>query len=957
MTIVRNAKHLAAVVAALTGLSLTAAYAAPSYAPPILAPLSPLDTTPVDSESELLDNFNQYLSFIQAKVPVGTTLVLPASSTLLVAPTDVQYYGAVASAVADALTEGTATAEQIVSAAVQYKPGRVKDIVKAVVLANPASAPEVVAAAARAVPLRAADAATGAILGLIGSNAAVSDATLAAAADDAVIAQTRELIEKVTKAAVLATKTSATQGTAPIAVAEAIVDAFWAEAATVGSNGELFLDDLARGAVAGVTGFSAVTKGQMAEALVAKIGGKSGVTKDQVVNFAMGALKSVLVVNAPTGSTYAEVAGKIATAATALGGTLDGVENDIAAGAHIQLVMRQAGSSSDLLGLFSQELTAGRAPYVAGYVSGAVQALKGRAGDFVKLAFEDAEVGTLSLEAKKGVVAAAVTGNFGATSKAVTNAIINNSATNSLTAVQAVQVAIPASNELYSGAATLAAVRTVSTGDVAAGSIAVLEAAIDAAVSAKYQSALTDIALNAVKSKRAYDNQLIAAAIARVPAGWEEAVASFIIANNPKDLPDATTNRTNEQEAVLAATNKGADVASVQLAMNLVQAGKLSSKTVYDDAINAAHANKDKARAILFGAGVINTKLAIPLMSMLIGIKDGGDSNAQLKDYAIALNKRTKVNVQLAYEAAVDAFNYPDNVFDIVDHKILTNSRQAADILTAVVAVRPEYAHYAARAAAFRAPALVSKTAYSAVQFAHMRANRDLSGNVIASPDDPAAVAAISAAVVLGIKDAKLLTPAKQEAAIKAGVAGLVKAALAFQNPGLASNDPDKKAGLVGSVDTFKEANGNGTDLNNPANYFLRRTKGTAAVLTGVVAQLQINDPAVAGNELWTLNDLAKAAITAAAKAARSHSYALAQAAGAAAAAAAIAGGTVFTDFAKIGSAFLGLAGIDTDKAARAAEFGALQLAAGVRGAGAAGIMNYGHISGQGSPVSDLSNF
>lgn len=958
MTIVRNAKHLAAIVAAFTGLSFTAAYSAPNYAPPILAPLSPLDTTALDSESQLLDNFNDYLSLIQAKVPVGTTLALPAGPGGLIAPKDLDFYPAVASAVTQALGDSSATAGQVVSAAVQYKPAKVKDIVKAVVLANPATAAEVVAAAAKAVPIKAADAATGAILALLANNAAVSDATLAAAADDAVIAETREMIEKVTKAAVLATKLSSTQETAPIVVAGAIVDAFWAEAGTAGSNGELFLDDVARGAVAGVTGFADISKGTLAEALITKIGSKSGVTKDQIVNFAMGALKSTLVTGAPAGSSYSEVAAKINTAAIALGGTVDGVEGDIAAGAKVQLAIRSAVSGTDMLGVFSTSLTNAEAPYVAGYVSGAVQALKGKAGDFVKAAFEDGDVGTLSLAAKKGVVAAAVTGNFGATSKVITNAIINGSGVNKLSAVDAVKAAIPATNELYTGAATLAAMKTITTGDVLGDSKAVLEAAIDTAVLAKYETALTDVALNAVKTKKAFDNELLAAAIARVPAGWEEAVTAFVIANNPKDLPDTLTSKTNAQAAVDAATAKGADAVGVQLTIDIVKAGKLSSKTVYDDAIERAYADKDKARAILFGAGVINTKLAIPLMSMLLRVKDGGDTNEVLKNYAIALNKKTKGNVQLAYEAAVDALNYPDNIFDLVDHKILTNPKQAADILTAVVSVRPEYAHYAARAAAFRAPGVVAKTAASAIQFAHMRSNRDTQGNLIANPDDPAAVAAISAAVVLGIKDAKLPTAAKQEAAIKAGVAGLVKAALAFQNPLLDKLDIDKKVGLVGNTADFKEANGNGTDINNPLNYTVRRTKGTAAVLTGVVAQLQVDNadtPLV--NELGTLNGLAKIAITAAAKAARTHSYALAQAAGAAAAAAAIAGGTTFTDFASIGSAFAGLLGIDTIKAAKAAEFGALQLAAGVKGAGAAGIMNYGHTRGLGAPVSDLSNF
>jgi hypothetical protein len=342
---------------------------------------------------------------------------------------------------------------------------------------------------------------------------------------------------------------------------------------------------------------------------------------------------------------------------------------------------------------------------------------------------------------------------------------------------------------------------------------------------------------------------------------------------------------------------------------------------------------------------------------MLLRLKSGGDTAAALENYAFALNKKARVNLKLAYEAATDALNYPDNIFDLVDHKILTNQKQAVDIISAIVAARPEYAHYAARAAAFRAPALVGKTAAAAVQFAHMRSNRTIAGSPVANPDDPAAVAAIAAAAVLGVKDAKLI-PAKEDAAIKAAVGGLVKASLAFQNPALAVSDPNKKAGLVGNAETFAEATGNGTDINDSANFNLRRSKGTAAVLTGAVAQLQVDDPTTPGNELASLNLLAKTAITAAAKAAKVHSLAFAQAAGAAAAAVAAAGGTVFTDFAGIVGAFAGILGLPTPTALEnAARFGANQFAAGVFGAGAAGILNYSHHSGLGAPVTDISNF
>ena len=283
------------------------------------------------------------------------------------------------------------------------------------------------------------------------------------------------------------------------------------------------------------------------------------------------------------------------------------------------------------------------------------------------------------------------------------------------------------------------------------------------------------LVLSAVKSKKIYDNELVATAISSVPLGWEEAVAAIVIANNSKDKPDAISGKTNEEEALAAATARpGVNVASVALAMEIAKGGKLSPKTLFDDAIEKAYDNPTLPRAVLFGAGAVNSKLAAPLLGMLLKVKTGGDSGAALHDYAVSLNKKGKLGLDLAYEAAVDALAYSDNIFDMVDHKILTNPKQAVEILSAVVAARPEYAHFAARAAAFRAPAAVGKTALAAVQFAHMRANRTSTGSAATQIDDPAAVAAISAATVLGVKDAKL-TPVKELAAIKAAIANPVK--------------------------------------------------------------------------------------------------------------------------------------------------------------------------------------
>ena len=963
MTSVRPAKQFAAVLAAFAGFSLSVAYAAPNYAPPAL---SPVDATTLNSSSPLLNNFNGYLDNIQAQLVAlsGKTLAIPAGDPSSI-PLDADFYSAVAAAV----NADPDHAEQIVSAAVQYKPAKVKDIVKAVVLATPGKAPEAVAGAAHAVPTRGADAATGAILALV-ATAGTTPTDLAAAADDAVIAETRELIEKVAKAAVAATKgtiapavggTAAAQGASALAVAQALVAAYSTDVVATNSNARLFADDLARGIIAGVSGFLGTDKSAVAGAILTKLSQGSGTTEDMAVNFAMGALKSATLIAGVNG--YDDVKAALKTAAASFTGGLANVDDAIEAGAKAQKALRGAPAGTTILGykaIFEGALDTAEVSQIGAFVSGAVQALKSKSADITKWALEDGQTTGLTLAQKQAIVAAAVTGNFGGTGKVVTAAISSNASGNALTASQAVAAAIPASTNLYSGAAVSAALKTVlnTSPTVVSDSQAVLSAAIEAATSANYANAIGDIVLSAVKSKKIYDNELVTTAINTVPLGWEEAVAAIVIANNAKDKPDLS-GKTNETAALeAAAARPGVNVASVTLAINIAKGGKLSPKTLFDDAIEAAYANPTLPRAILFGAGAVNNKLAAPLLGMLLKIKSGGDSGSALHEYAVSLNKKGKIGLDLAYEAAVDALAYSDNIFDLVDHKILTNPKQAVDILSAVVAARPEYAHIAARAAAFRAPVVVGKTALAAVQFAHMRANRTATGSAATQVDDPAAVAAISAATVLGVKDAKL-TSAKELAAIKAAIAGLVKGSLSFQNL-----DPAdalyKKDGLIGGA--FEEANGTGDSVDDPGATTTKRSKGTAAVLTGAVAQLQVNDPTTVENELAKLNPLAAAAITAATKAVKAHAFAFAQAAGAAVAAAAAAGGSTFTEFSAIADAILAAYGLTATKPGQtqlinAAMLGADQFFHGYYGSGAAGVLNYSQVSGNGAHISDISNF
>lgn len=914
----RITKFVAA--AALAGLSIVGAYAAPNYLTPVN---SPIDTTSLVSVSAPLNNFNGYLQAIDAQLAGVATLRTPdlGGGTT---PSDKDFVAAVAAAVA----ADTAHAAEIVSAGVQYKPAKAKDILVAVATGSPAFAPAAVGAAAIVAPTKAADIALGAIKGLIvnGANNAVMDDAAAAALNSS----TRALIEKVSESAVSATKTSSTQNASATEVASKLLEALLAD--SLSSNSELYIDDVARGALAGAKGFASTTMSDVATAMAAKFAGAGlANTANNRILFAMGALQSSIINDAG--------ASGFAAVRTALTTALPASSADITAGAKVNQFLRQQAllgqtTSAQLVANYQSQLTATEYDSAYAYIVGALQFKNGEAANFVTASFTDPQAGAgFAVDGtvkKQAFVAGATTANAGAVAKIVTNAI---AAGGGLTPALAVSAAIPAATDQQGGLAVTAAIKNggglaLLTPDAQG----VLSAAISAAVGAGYQRALPDIALAAAKARKDIDDDLVATAIADVPAGWEEAAAAFIVANNSKEV-------SVKAAAIDAANTKNpAITASVTLALNIAIAGKASSKTLYDDAIASLNGGGSALpRAVIFGAGAVSSKITVPLLAAAMRLKTGGDSDATLLNYSISLSKKTESLIRLGYETAQDVIANPDNLFDVVDHKILTDPKAGVEITSAAVAARPEYAHYAARAAAFRAPASVGKIATAAIEFAHMRTNVS---------DDPAAVAAISAATVLGVKDAKL-TSAKTTSLMSAAVTGLVKGCLLFTNT-YAAGGKDDKLGLQGNLANFLEATGSGSTL---ADVTMKRSRGTAGVLTGAIIQLQ----AVGAT---TLDALSITAITAAAKAAKTHGLAFAQAAGAAAQAAAraLSPMTDFIDFGAIASA-LTAAGIADTGFANAAQVGAAQFNAGIYGAGAAGVLNYAHNSSSNTPVTSISNF
>ncbi len=942
----RAAYALAA--AAIAGISFTAAFAVPTYVPPVDSPLD-IPAVALNSESALLDAFNGYLDNIQAALPSGRTLRMPNVGNTLptpIAPLPVEFYAAVNVAIA---LDGS-HAYEIAAAAIQYLPGKMGNIVFEIAKNNPTKAADAVRAGADVLPGKSPDAASNAIKGLLVASASNTPADMASAADDAINAGTKELLEKVAKAAVSTTKKAVAQGLAATAVANAMVDAVVQLSLT--TNAHLYIDDIARGAVAGVKGFIGINRNALAASMIARLDGTALENEKDVANFVAGVFASsdAVVGDAAgpggishVGDTAANSVRAALVAEPSVGAAYVDAINTVA---KVNKAIRGQIDFATRIAAFKSAVGVTEANHLYAAVSGAVQAVKGMAPDFVEAAFTDLDSGTLGLTVKKDIIAAAVTSNSAAEGKIVLKAV-SLTGTNTISAVDAVTAAIPAGTEFFAGSSLAGLVKAqINT----AAAEAVLHAAILAANGAGYQKALGDIALGAVKGNKTFGAGLIAKAVTDVTGGWEECVAATIAANDP-----ANTNLL--LSAQTAASAKGVGVsASVTLAIQYAQRakgkdapGSIGAKTIYDDAVKNLADHPSEARAAIFGAGAANPKIAVPLLAAALrNLKDNGTgpSAAQLLDYATSLSKKTASATQLAFETAQDALNSVDNLSDMLDHKLLTNPAAALDIATAAAAARPEYAHCVARIAGFRSSKVAGKIATAIVQFAQMRKT---------DANNPAAMAAIAEGMVLGIKDAKKGTA--EAGLIAAAVGGFVKGVRTFSSFS-DKLDPDFKSGLVGNTADFAQADG--TTATIAGGTVLRRAKGTAGVVTGAVTALQ-DLGALAAD----LSALSAVAIKAAYNASKDHQLAIAQAAAQACGFVAILEGQTFGDQADIDAIVVAAGGAPGGGAIEnAVRVGLAQVAINYAGAGAAGTGGsglYAHHSGLSTgvnaPVTDISNF
>jgi hypothetical protein len=247
-------------------------------------------------------------------------------------------------------------------------------------------------------------------------------------------------------------------------------------------------------------------------------------------------------------------------------------------------------------------------------------------------------------------------------------------------------------------------------------------------------------------------------------------------------------------------------------------------------------------------------------------------------------------------------------LFDTVENAVLAHRFDVESITAAAVIASPRYAHHSLHAAAFRYPGVALKSVRAA--FAN--------GPVATAGDQAARAAALTAACVNGIREARF--SGKETEQLRLAIGAAVKAARDLTGPPIATS--------------------NGTRTGSR----LRTDNGPAAVVTGLVSQfVQPGDTTLRSRVL----------LTAAVLKTKNHALAMTQAA--TQAAVRIAG--IDADFnleSIVDAVAAARPGHTRAQLRHAAKFGRTQALQNIPGPGAAGILNYEHHSGTTDPRPSL---
>ena len=453
----------------------------------------------------------------------------------------------------------------------------------------------------------------------------------------------------------------------------------------------------------------------------------------------------------------------------------------------------------------------------------------------------------------------------------------------------------------------------------------IVDFAIQGAVASGKNGAITDITLKATKASK-LGSDVVTQGVLSSPVGETYRAVVGAMAADKK-------NGAAIQAAALTARADDSNDA-INAAAGVVLDIQANSKDFYNATLDALLAGSNDSQietnAIVTGASFANPKGVAAIAAAAIA--KTGFSAAAITDAATQASRKSAKSVQLATAAAIHVkTSGVADLFEYVAHTVFQNPKYAADVVTGAVVVAPGQAHFAGHAAAFIAPGSAKKIVPALFAYSQLD-NHLTTGQIV---DAPSAAAAIMAGVTNGVLEAKIdptdATRKKEGATLKAAVSAAVKASIALQ----------------GVAVLTQTTTGTSPKTDN----------GPAGVITGYISQAI---PGTAGQ-----NDIPGGAtgvvfqvIKAAVKAAKDHALSIAQAAATAIVEISDSEATftgtqlvqaVFQAGAKVNGSLLTLAQIQA-----AVTFGKNQAAANVPGAGAAGVLNYSHHSGTGSPVTSI---
>ncbi len=925
--------NLVAAVAA-AGLSLSAAYAAPTYSPDINSPIN----TP-DGAIDL----SAGLSLINAQLTGTETLIIPAvnGGAGFTKPTKPHFLAAVKAAAALAATDAdkAAVVRAALFAGPAYGAAVTKDVVRQVIgdylgagTYSQAGAISILDAALTVNNGKSNDVMAGAILAIgdVGTaiNEAESDeyaagalAKVGALSDDQpkkVVALIEGLAEQAIKnmkanAAGTTGFNAATLQATVNATAAGLIDAVEAS----GSVG--LLSNAAKGIVKGSKALA--SNGVTLAPVYAAISAATAANADSQ-SFAFVGVCRTIVGTLVTEQDSASLAfGNTASILATKKGYFD---------------VANAVSSSRVSTLST--LIQGDATNAAHYITGAVSIVSAIAGPGIASSIQYAPDNATKIAM---VVAASRASNSQAAKAA--GAASAAATTGAISVGDALTAALSNTPALYAGAVA----KEVTKASPLATEAALMTAAIDALEAAaavhpedNFKAGIVDVAAEISKIRKTAPQlaNIIAAGIGALPAGSGYAEAIAVAIGRQDKAGDHVPALTAALTGIGASA---AEIASVLKADQVAKAAKTNTK----GALNLAQLEMrtgpvTNLGGILLAAGAVDKKLTNVLLAnaLRLGNSLTTPEKQQLLAHAKSVNKALEQDTQLAYDVAtaVLADNDNDNLFEIVDHATLINPKGVATVATAAAAAAPKYAHFVARASAFRAGAAnIAKVPLAIIQGADMNSN--LTSN-------PSAVSAISAAFVCGIKDAKA-TSLIENKMLTVGMTAMVKAVMGIGDKGTAQAGTTPPSGTFASVNIDTGLLG----ASDQPEY------GSAAAVTGVTSILSNTGDLLPNAALI-------AALTGAGKAVgkAAHNQATVIAQAAMQAFVFVTGTASNAARDAIVAAIVAGSGAGSGPIVNAANAGRTQALAGGPsnfGAGAAGVVNYAHFNCNNGPVTDIAGF